>query len=258
MRSPRTRSSTTPSTSCRRAARSYRATTTASASAAGPARSDVRAQRPAADDDPESVRFAVVSCQAYHDGYFTALRHLANEEDVDVVFHLGDYLYEYAVDAAGGDRGYTGPQSARPFQQGDRRRWRTTGCATRSTSPTPTSRPRTPRTPGSVTWDDHEVENNYADDIPDGSTRPRRSSPAAPPPTARTARTCRCGRRSSPSGPDLQLYRRLHFGRLAQFDILDTRQYRDDQAHGDGWQVPSRRDGPIRTARCSAARRSAG
>ncbi len=36
----------------------------------------------------------------------------------------------------------------------------------------------------------------------------------------------------------MRLYRRLTFGRLAQFDVLDTRQYRSDQAYGDGWQVP--------------------
>ncbi len=36
----------------------------------------------------------------------------------------------------------------------------------------------------------------------------------------------------------MRLYRRLTFGRLAQFDILDTRQYRGDQAYGDGWRTP--------------------
>lgn len=41
-----------------------------------------------------------------------------------------------------------------------------------------------------------------------------------------------------PDGPDLKLYRRLHWGRLAQFDVLDTRQYRSNQAYGDGWQFP--------------------
>ncbi|MFC8870541.1 alkaline phosphatase D family protein, partial [Streptomyces sp. NPDC057148] len=52
------------------------------------------------------LALAAVSCQAYHDGYFTAYRHLA-AEDVDVVLHLGDYLYEYAVNGAGGARNYT-------------------------------------------------------------------------------------------------------------------------------------------------------
>lgn len=51
-----------------------------------------------------------------------------------------------------------------------------------------------------------------------------------------------------PTGPDMKLYRRLHFGRLAQFDILDTRQYRSDQAYGDGWQKPGpESENPSRT-----------
>ena len=46
----------------------------------------------------------------------------------------------------------------------------------------------------------------------------------------------------------MRLYRRLHFGRLAQFDILDTRQYRSDQAYGDGWQTPGpESEDPART-----------
>ncbi|RYE94205.1 MAG: hypothetical protein EOO77_44475, partial [Oxalobacteraceae bacterium] len=40
-------------------------------------------------------------------------------------------------------------------------------------------------------------------------------------------------RTSLPHGPDLMLYRRLTFGDLAQFNVLDTRQYRSDQANGD-------------------------
>ncbi len=70
------------------------------------------------------------------------------------------------------------------------------------------------------------------------TSRPRSSCCAAPPRTARTGRTSRCARPQRPTGPDMQLYRRLQFGRLAQFDILDTRQYRSDQAYGDGWQKP--------------------
>jgi alkaline phosphatase D len=46
-------------------------------------------------------------------------------------------------------------------------------------------------------------------------------------------------RRSSlPTGPYMSLYRRINFGRLAQFDVLDTRQYRTDQACGDGTKPP--------------------
>ncbi|MEK8170482.1 alkaline phosphatase D family protein [Streptomyces sp. M19] len=42
------------------------------------------------------------------------------------------------------------------------------------------------------------------------------------------------------AGPDMRLYRRFQYGRLAQFDILDTRQYRSNQANGDGWQYPTK------------------
>ncbi len=42
-----------------------------------------------------------------------------------------------------------------------------------------------------------------------------------------------------PWGPDMTIYRRLAYGDLAEFNILDTRQYRDDQADGDGVKPPS-------------------
>ena len=41
-------------------------------------------------------------------------------------------------------------------------------------------------------------------------------------------------RRSLPQGPDMLLYRKASFGRLAEFFVLDTRQYRTDQPNGDG------------------------
>jgi alkaline phosphatase D len=40
-------------------------------------------------------------------------------------------------------------------------------------------------------------------------------------------------RSAMPAGPDMALYRRLRFGDLAELSVLDTRQYRSDQACGD-------------------------
>ena len=105
-----------------------------------------------------------------------------------------------------------------------------------------------------VTWDDHEVENNYADDDLARTRRsdPERSCAAGPPPTRPTTSTCRCAARPLPRGADMRLYRRLRYGRLAEFNVLDTRQYRDDQ-------VTRRRPrSTTRPARCSAPSRSAG
>ncbi|MFB6163954.1 MAG: alkaline phosphatase [Haloarculaceae archaeon] len=58
---------------------------------------------PGADDDVESVRFAVVSCQDYRLGYYGAYRHVA-EADVDFLLHLGDLIYEYGGEEELADR----------------------------------------------------------------------------------------------------------------------------------------------------------
>ncbi|MET8681797.1 alkaline phosphatase D family protein [Streptomyces sp. NPDC004647] len=182
------------------------------------------------------LRLAAVSCQAYHDGYFTAHKHLA-AEDLDVVFHLGDYIYEYAVDAAGGARKYTDRTLPAHFNRETttledyRLRY-----ALYKTDPDLIAAHAAH--PFVVTWDDHETENNYADDIPENDVPPQEF-------LIRRAAAYRAywenqplRRPQQPSGSDMQLYRRLQFGTLAQFDILDTRQYRSNQAYGDGWQVP--------------------
>lgn len=44
-----------------------------------------------------SVQFAVCSCSNYPAGYFHVYREMAKQE-VDVVIHLGDYIYEYGQD----------------------------------------------------------------------------------------------------------------------------------------------------------------
>ncbi|MER7663858.1 MULTISPECIES: alkaline phosphatase D family protein [unclassified Streptomyces] len=182
------------------------------------------------------LKIAAVSCQAYHDGYFTAYRHLA-EEELDAVFHLGDYLYEYAVNAVGGARNYTDRRLPAHFNRETvtLEDYRMRYGLYKSD---PDLKAAHAAHPFVLTWDDHETENNYADETPENDVPPEEF-------LLRRAAAYRAywenqplRRPQQPKGPDMQLYRRLHFGRLAQFDILDTRQYRSDQAYGDGWKVP--------------------
>src|SRR5262245_41091485 len=49
---------------------------------------------------PERLRFAFASCQHYESGYYTAYEHMSREE-IDLVFHLGDYIYEGPVSERG-------------------------------------------------------------------------------------------------------------------------------------------------------------
>ncbi|MGW2627764.1 alkaline phosphatase D family protein [Streptomyces chattanoogensis] len=182
------------------------------------------------------LKLAAVSCQAYHDGYYTAYRHLA-EEDLDVVFHLGDYLYEYPVSAVGGARNYTNRTLPALFNRETvtLEDYRLRYALYKSD---PDLQAAHAAHPFIVTWDDHEVENNYASDISEDNLPPAEF-------LVRRAAAYRAywenqplRRPQLPKGSDARLYRRVHYGQLAQFDILDTRQYRSDQAYGDGWHAP--------------------
>ncbi len=47
--------------------------------------------------DIDQVRFAVVSCSNWQHGYFNAYDHIARQDGIDAVIHLGDYFYEYGA-----------------------------------------------------------------------------------------------------------------------------------------------------------------
>ncbi|MFI8531934.1 alkaline phosphatase D family protein [Streptomyces aquilus] len=191
---------------------------------------------PAADSPVSAMTLAAVSCQAYHDGYFTAYRHLA-EDDVDLVLHLGDYLYEYAVGPAGGARDYTDRSLPALFDHETEtlEDYRLRYSLYKSD---PDLRAAHAMHPFVVTFDDHETENNYAgsvseDDVPAEQFLLRRAAAYRAYWENQPLRLAQL-----PVGPDMQLYRRLQWGPLAQFDVLDTRQYRSDQAYGGAKHAP--------------------
>jgi alkaline phosphatase D len=199
---------------------------------AGSAASPVGRTRtlPAAEALPARLRFAFASCQKYEIGYYTAYEHMARE-DLDLVVHLGDYIYEKG-DGNGAVRPHGTPEI---FTIDDYRR----RYALYKSDPA--LQAVHAMAPWIVTWDDHEVSNNYAAAI---SEKPDSVS------TADFLRRRAAGyqayfehmplRRSAlPSGPDMLLHRRLEFGRLVNFHVLDTRQYRTDQPQGDGLKPPS-------------------
>ncbi|MER6283615.1 alkaline phosphatase D family protein [Streptomyces sviceus] len=201
---------------------------------------------PATSAAAASLSYAAVSCQAYHDGYYTAHRHLS-QDDVDVVLHLGDYLYEYAVNSAGGQRAYTDRKLPALFNRETMtlEDYRLRYALYKSD---PDLRAVHAAHPFVVTWDDHEVENNYAGAISENDDPPeefllRRAAAYRAYWENQPLRAAQ-----QPSGPDAQLYRRLQWGTLAQFDVLDTRQYRSDQVYADTTHTGGTlQDDPART-----------
>ncbi|MEU4980208.1 alkaline phosphatase D family protein [Streptomyces sp. NPDC021969] len=201
---------------------------------------------PAAGSVTPSLKLAAVACQAYQDGYYTVLRHVS-EDDVDVVFHLGDYLYEYAVNSEGGERRYTDITLPDVFNRETMTLadYRLRYSLYKSDEDLRAAHAAHPFV---VAWDDHETENNYAGSIPENDIPPsefllRRAAAYRAYWENQPLRAAQL-----PQGPDARLYRRLHWGTLAQFDILDTRQYRSDQAYDDRPHAPgAESDDPART-----------
>lgn len=173
---------------------------------------------------PDQVRFAVTSCQNYEQGLFTAYEQMA-ADNVDMVFHLGDYIYEYEAGRNGKVRTHHGSEI---MSLGD---YRVRHAQYRSD---PLLQNMHAQCPWWLTWDDHEFDNNCACDISEESGVDSLSF------LSRRANAYQAyyemmplRLRQIPRGSDMRLYRSAQFGRLAEFSILDTRQYRTDQPNGD-------------------------
>lgn len=164
----------------------------------------------------DRLRFAFASCQNYEAGYFSGYRHMV-ADDPDLIVFLGDYIYEAAPGTAG-VRKHLNPE---PTDIGGYR------ARYANYKGDPLLQAAHCAAPWITTWDDHEVQDNYAGDLDKHNGDPaafRRLRAAAYQayyehmPLRRTAR---------PNGPAMRLYRTIDWGGLAQFQVIDDRQYRD-------------------------------
>jgi alkaline phosphatase D len=194
---------------------------------------------PAAGTVGRNLVMAFASCAHYESGYYTAYRRMA-EDRPDLILHLGDYIYEGGT-GTGGVRAHAGAEIVSLADY--RRRYA-------QYKSDPDLQAAHAIAPWLVVPDDHEVENNYANMVRNDS------SPALT--TAQwTARRTAAYRAyyenmplrpsQAPTGNSIPLYRRVRWGTLATFHMLDTRQFRDDQACGDGWKVCAAADSTTRS-----------
>jgi len=178
------------------------------------------------DDGADSLRFAFASCQNRQDGYWTAYGDLAEQDDLDLVFFLGDYIYEEGPD----------PRAAQPYRTAAPTDLATYRARWAEHKADPLLQAAHAACPWVATWDDHEVANNYAADIAEGAAPDDNAGKQA----FRDRRAAAYQafyehtpiRLDPPDGPDAKIYRTLDWGTLARFYVLDGRQYRSDQACG--------------------------
>jgi len=172
---------------------------------------------PAAEARNDRFTFAFASCQHYEHGFFAAYRDMARR-DLDVVIHLGDYIYESSWGRRQFVRHHDAPE---PYTLTDYRN----RYALYKTDPH--LQAAHAAFPWLVTWDDHEVDNDYANDRsqdldPVGEFLQRRAAAyqawyehmPMPPGLYQ-------------GGPNMKIYGSHAFGQLAQLQLLDMRQYRD-------------------------------
>jgi alkaline phosphatase D len=185
---------------------------------------------PSADTSPESFQFGFVSCQEWQDGYYTAYRYVARDE-LDLIVHLGDYIYEDGIGANGGARNTSVPMAFRS-QAETLERYRLQYALYKSD---PQLRAAHASAPWLITRDDHEVDNNWAGEVPQDPDRQTVEAFLARRAAAFKAYYEHLPFRMAqkPAGPDQKLYRNYAFGDLVEFNVLDTRLYRSDQACND-------------------------
>ncbi|MDW3219671.1 MAG: alkaline phosphatase D family protein [Acidimicrobiales bacterium] len=183
---------------------------------------------PAPGAPTEQLSFAVANCAAYLSGYFTAYAHLAEEEDLDAVVFVGDYIYEL--------EGGTTRSHGLDLNPTTLAEYRAFYVVARLEEPLALAHANHPWI---VMWDDHEVEDNYAGWNPGGIGL------LVDPNAADTFRDRRTAayqawwefmpvRTGPPIDGVLQVYRDFTFGDLAKLTMIDDRQYRSAIVQGDG------------------------
>ncbi len=171
---------------------------------------------PAADAKVDHFRLAIGSCQHYEQAWFSAHRH-AVADDIDLMLFLGDYIYESNWGDALVRRHVGGESNSLAEYRVRHAQYKTDADLQLSHA----------SIPWAFTWDDHEVDNDYA------GAQSEHLDPAF---LARRAAAYQAFYEHQPmpldmhpSGPDMKIYTELDIGRLARISIVDNRQYRSPQ-----------------------------
>jgi len=200
-----------------------------------------RCQTALPPDSNATVRFGFFSCADFTHGYYNAYELLARE-DLDFVVSLGDYIYAETSRTVADGRAVRDDTIGKPNphygsilrEAGTLPEYRAKYALYRSD---PALRRLHAAFPMVAVWDDHEVQNNYANGAPDGGLTLRSDYSRA-----RRDASYEAFFESMPVFPRgrSRIYRTQRHGRAVELLMLDERQYRDDQPCGDRIAHPCR------------------
>jgi alkaline phosphatase D len=166
---------------------------------------------PAVNASLERLRFAFASCQQYEQGYYGAHHRMA-AENLDLLVYLGDYIYE----ASWGRDHVRHHGAPEPFTLED---YRIRHALYKTDADLQASHAACPWI---VTWDDHEVSNDYADDRSSRITRASGFSSARRRLQAYFEHMP-LRHYMVPLGSQMRLYDQVTFGNLIRFHLIDDR-----------------------------------
>jgi len=177
---------------------------------------------PAGGVSVDRVRVGVAGCQNYEHGYYTAYKYMA-ADGLDAIFHYGDYLYEGQQGRRTDIPVIREHLGAEPMDIESYRRRYAQYKLDEDLQAAHASAAFL------MTYDDHEVDNNWAGIHDQDGTDPatflvRRHAAMR---AWYENLPVRLAQRPRPDG--IQMYRRLDYGNLLRVHLMDTRQYRDDQ-----------------------------
>lgn len=178
---------------------------------------------PAAQAAVDRLRIGVAGCQHWEAGFFDAWGALAQEPDLDLVFHYGDYIYEgrgnpKAVRQHAGDEIYSLDDYRRRYAQ---------------YKADPHLKAAHQACAFAASFDDHEVDNNWAGDFDQDGTPPEVFLLRRMAAMQAWHENMPVRRAMFPGALGITAYRRIDYGQLLRTHVLDTRTYRTDQSCGD-------------------------
>ena len=172
--------------------------------------------------NPAAVKFAVCSCSNYPAGYFHVYKEIA-QQAVDVVIHLGDYIYEYGMGGYATEDAVTLGRTLKEDNQKEiitlddyRKRY-----ALYREDPDLQQLHATH--PFIVVWDDHELTNNTWQDGAENHQADTEGSFIERKLAALQAYFEWMPIRPISDQNQLNIYRQFNFGDLVQLNMLDTR-----------------------------------
>ncbi|WP_374387616.1 alkaline phosphatase [Sandaracinobacter sp.] len=110
------------------------------------------------EGSPAAFRMGVFSCSNLPFGWFNAYAHAVAADDIDLIVHLGDYIYEYARGTYPGAREAVAGRVIEPAGETIRREdyW----ARYRGYRADPDLQALHTRVPAVTVWDDHEIAND--------------------------------------------------------------------------------------------------